>query len=89
MVSITYNWRYASQLEILEVVHLALGLFLRFGIFGIRNLPVSSTTGPALPLNVVMHSPRKGVNFMAVGTGENIKTRVPFEPKGDLLKPCH
>ena len=73
-----YNWGYASQLEVLEVVHLALELFLRFGIFGIRVLPFSSMASTTLPLNIVMHFPRERVYFVTVGTGKKpFKTRSP------------
>ena len=65
---VTYNWGYASQLEILEVIHLALELF--FSIFGIRVIPFGSMAGPALPLNIIMHFPRERVYLVTVGTGE-------------------
>lgn len=71
-VFITYNWGYASQLKILEVIHLTLELLLRFGIFGIRVLPFSSMASPTLPLNIIMHFPRERVHLVAVGTGEKI-----------------
>ena len=71
IVFTTYNGRYASQLEILEVVHLALRLFLRIGIFGVRVLSISLATGPTLPLNVAMHFPRKRVYLVTVGTKNN------------------
>ena len=65
----TYNRCYASQLEILEVIHLA--LWLKFGTLGSRTLPLRSATGTTLPLNVNVHFPRKRVHLMAAGTGEN------------------
>lgn len=88
IVFTTYNWGYASQLEILEVVHLALELFLRFGIFGIRVLPFSSMASPTLPLNIIMHFPRERVYLVTVGAGK-IKNQISTESKGDSLESRH
>lgn len=61
-----YNRHDAPQLKILKVIHLALKLFLRIGIFGIRILPIGLATG-STPPNVVVHLPCKYVNLMTVG----------------------
>ena len=90
VVFTTYNWGYASQLKILEVIHLALELFLRFGIFRIRVLPSSSMASPTLPLNVIMHFPRERVYLVTVGKEErNLQKQIPAEPKGDSLESRH
>ena len=55
---ITYDRRYAPQLEILKIIYLILRLS-QFGTFKIRVLPISPTTSTALNFIMFMHSPRK------------------------------
>ena len=65
----TYNRGHAPQLEILEVIHLS--LWLKFGTFGSRTLPLRFATGTTLPLNAFVHFPRKRVHLMTVGMRKN------------------
>lgn len=54
----TYDGHDTSQLEVLEVIHLALAFFLRFGVFRIR-VPVAFAMSTALFPNAAVHLPRK------------------------------
>ena len=74
----TYNRGHAPQLEILEVIHLS--LWLKFGTFnGSCTLPLRSATGTTLPLNDVVHFPRKRVHLVTVGTKiKPFSTRYPL-----------
>lgn len=61
----TYDGCYTSQLEILEVVHLTLVFFFKFGGFQIRAPSENLATSAPFLLDFVVHLHRKGVNGMA------------------------
>ena len=72
IVFTTYNRCDASQLEILEVIHLAHRPSLWFDIFGTSVLPIHFMADVTFLLNMAMHFPRKSVHLMTVRKREKI-----------------